>query len=48
MRNIGLEADLPKLHEWTERASHAAAVEDDRAFLEAVGKFLESWAHSRR
>jgi len=48
MRRISTTLEEPGLHELTEKADSAAAVEDDRQFLEAVATFLERWAQSRR
>jgi hypothetical protein len=48
MRSIALTLVELELYDLTEKAANAASVEDDRTFLEAIGKFLEHWDHSRR
>jgi hypothetical protein len=50
MRSVATWLDDPDLHDLVQKADNAAAVEDDRAFFEAIGSFLESFAgaQSRR
>jgi hypothetical protein len=48
VRSIAPKLDRPDLHDLVQKVENAAAVEDDRAFLEAAFAFLESWSQSRR
>jgi hypothetical protein len=49
MRSISARDDghVAGLHTLTEKADNAAAVEDDRLFLQAVATFLKRWAEKR-